>query len=160
MTNDVMSMKDAVKMSGKSEATLRRLISISQIDAKKDKDGRYVISQESLRNYLGTKAQPTPQAVLDARKGAAARPRNEAVTAIPDGLVDERLLDAKDQLLAQVREELERERKRNENLERKVHELEVEQRAGIAELRAMLEGQTGVMRTVGRVAQAIGFKGK
>ena len=78
MSQDSITMKEAVKLSAKSEGTLRRLIALKEIAAQKDKDGRYIISQDSLRHYLATKATPTPQTSRVARQGAVSRLNDES----------------------------------------------------------------------------------
>lgn len=151
MTNEAsatLTMKEAVKLSGKSEATLRRLISQKEVSARKDLDGRYVIAEESLRHYLVTKAQPPQVATGSSRHGASSRGRDVGDGAHGGGR-DEGVVTALRDLIAQLREDLERERRRADTLETRLIASQAERTQHMAEMRALLSrdgaGKEGVL---------------
>jgi DNA-binding transcriptional regulator/RsmH inhibitor MraZ len=141
MTNEApatLSMKEAVRLSGKSEATLRRLIAQKEVSARKDADGRYIIAGESLRHYLVTKAQPPPAAQGSSRHGASSRVRGVGQDDAHGVSRDEGVVTALRDLIAQLREDIERERRRADTLETRLIASQAERTQHMAEMRALL----------------------
>lgn len=131
MTQGELTMKEAVTMSGKSEATLRRLIGTREVVAKKDPDGRYVIAEDSLRRYLATKALPTPPIAGASRHGPTTRSRDEG----DDG----RVVEALKAHIAHLERSLERETRRADAAERSRDDAAMERRQTTAEMHALLK---------------------
>ncbi len=144
-----LSMREAVIISGKSEATLRRLISQKDVHAHKDGDGRYVIDETSLRHYLVTKAQLSLATVPVARHGASLRPRGGSADALNGEGINGEVIQALRDLIGQLRDDLERERRRADSLEARLVASEIEKTQHLAEMRAMLSkdlsGKEGVL---------------
>lgn len=146
-----ISMKEAVKLSGKSEATIRRLISQKEIRASKDLDGRYIIEEESLRHYLVTKASTRSTLPTQPRHGASLRPRdghfNEAVPNFHDA-IEEGVVPILKEVISQLRDDLERERQRASAIEARLFAAEAEKTQHLAEMRAMLSKDSQVKEGV------------
>jgi DNA-binding transcriptional regulator/RsmH inhibitor MraZ len=139
----MINMTEATRQAAKSEGTLRRLISTGEVEAKKDGNGRYQISQESLRNYLVTKAQPTATIGKTSRHENVILSRNGLASRSNDKDENEKKLLL--EIISHLKSELERERNRIESLEQRIEKLDMERTQHLNEIKAFLTGKTGNM---------------
>lgn len=133
---DEVTMVEATRLSDKSEATIRRLIERKLVEARKDSNGRYQILRQSLMGYLASSSCPSS---TSSSRGVAPGNRSSSKASPPVVTTsDESVVVVLREQIANLKDQVSREQRINDELRAQVKELERERTQHLAEMRAML----------------------
>ena len=130
----LMSLKEAARMVGKSEVTLRALIRAGKIKASKDTSGIYQVNPNDVTDYY-SQSKGAQSRVTNRSSKASATPQ-------PQSIADQSpLIEALQAQIRLLERELEHSKSLLANEQAARNRLEQEMSAVLREIQAMLEGQ-------------------
>lgn len=128
----MVGLTEAATLIDKGESTIRLWLKNGQIHAKKDQRGNWRIDRNSLLAYAAVEASVRPQR----RAGATLSGRTA-------GAIAPAAAEPHSELVAALKEALERERRINDEYREKIHRLEGELFKITMELKALLTEKSG-----------------
>lgn len=141
-----VAMGEATRLSEKSEATIRRLIERKLVEARKDSNGRYQISRQSLMGHLVTSSPGS--STRTSRSGGVVQRSSPRASTLATPPQDDAVTSALREQIATMKEQMAREQRLSDELRIQVKELEKERTQHLAEMRAMLSSSESKAQSI------------
>ncbi len=149
-SDDRVTLAEAARTVGKAATTIRRLVDLGTLSTTRDETGKHYVRRQDVINHYAVRAHTANSQPVTADRGprsGASASSSQSVASATSGEIGRltATIEGQQAQIVLLRDMLERERASVEDLRKQVAAFERERAQQIAEMRALVEGKTGLL---------------